>query len=268
MSHELKQAAFASLLLCMRPIARLLLRCGVTWKELAELCKIVYVEAAAADYGKHGRPANSSRVAILTGLSRREVKRIKDVIAQPQRRGFQSIERINHASRLLTGWYTDPDFLDRQGNPRLLSEGGDLGFDALLKRYAPGIPPTAMRKELKRVGAVRETAAGKLRAMTRYFMPGELDRDAMVRSGSVLHDIANTIAYNRLRAPDEPSRFERRATNFRVRRGLRRKFHEYLESHGMAFLEGADRWLSEHETKHSDDKTDRLGVGVYLIADD
>ena len=73
MSQELKQAAFASLRLCMRPIARLLLRCGVTWKELAELCKVVYVEAATADYGKHGRPANSSRVAILTGLSRREL---------------------------------------------------------------------------------------------------------------------------------------------------------------------------------------------------
>ena len=268
MSQDLKQAAFASLRLCMRPIARLLLRCGVTWKELAEICKIVYVEAATADYGKHGRPANSSRVAILTGLSRREVKRIKDVIAQPQRRGFQSIERINHASRLLTGWYTDPDFLDPRGNPRLLSEEGDLGFEALLKRYAPGIPPTAMLKELKSVGAVRQTAAGKLRAMTRYFMPGELDRDAMVRSGSVLHDIASTIAYNRLRAPDEPSRFERRATNYKVRRGLKRAFHEYLERQGMEFLEGADRWLSEHEAKHKDDKTDRLGVGVYLITDD
>ena len=71
-----------------------------------------------------------------------------------------------------------------------------------------------------------------------------------------------------MRAADEPSRFERRATNFKVRRGLRRAFHEYLEHHGMAFLEDADRWLSEHEAKHSDDKTDRLGVGVYLIADD
>ena len=84
----------------------------------------------------------------------------------------------------------------------------------------------------------------------------------------MLHDVATTIAYNRLRAADEPSRFERRATNFRVRRGLRRAFHDYLERHGMAFLEDADRWLSEHEAKHSDDKTDRLGVGVYLIADD
>ena len=268
MSHEIKQAAFESLRLCMRPIARLLLRCGVTWKELAELCKIVYVEAATADYGKHGRPANSSRVAILTGLSRREVKRIKDLIAQPQQQGFRSIQRINHASRLLTGWFTDPDFLGRSGKPRLLAQGGELGFDALLKRYAPGIPPTAMLKELKNVGAVRETAEGKLRATTRYFMPGELDRDAVVRSGSVLGDIAHTIAYNRLRAADAPGRFERRATNFRVRRGLRRAFHDYLERHGMAFLEAADRWLSEHEAKHQDDKTDRLGVGVYLIADD
>ena len=269
MDNELKQAAFASVRLCMRPIARLLLRCGVTWKELAELCKLVYVDVASADYGKRGRPANSSRVAIMTGLSRREVKRIKDLLRETAEQGFASIERINHATRVLSGWYQDPDFVDAQGKPRLLALDGDAGFDGLLKRYAPDIPQTAMIKELKAVGAVRAMPSGKLRALTRYFMPGTLAIDGVVRSGSVLHDIAATVAYNQLRAADEPSRFERRATNVHVRRGLRRAFQGYLEQRAMAFLEDVDRWLSDHEVKKkTKDKTDRLGVGVYLITDD
>ena len=268
MSNELKQAAFASLRLFMRPVVRLLLRCGVTWKECAELFKLVYVDVAAEDYGKRGRPANTSRVAILTGLSRREVKRAKDLLKQPRGPALSSIERINQASRVLSGWFQDPDFLDASGKPRLLPIEGELGFAGLLKRYAPDIPPTAMVKELKKVGAVRETARGKLRALARYFMPASLDLDGLVRSGSVLQDFAATVAHNQLRDRGEPARFEGRAMNLRVKRTARRAFREYVERHAMEFLESADHWLSEHEASGKREKTDRLGIGVYLIMDE
>jgi hypothetical protein len=204
----------------------------------------------------------------MTGLSRREVKRVKDLLGETAVQGFASVERINHATRVLSGWYQDPNFLDAHGRPRLLALDGAGGFDALLKRYAPDIPQTAMIKELKAVGAVRETPGGKLRALTRYFMPGSLKADGIVRSGSVLHDIGTTVAYNQLRGADQPSRFERRATNVHVRRGLRRAFQQYLEQRGMQFLEDVDGWLSDHESHDAADKTDRLGIGVYLIADD
>src|SRR5512134_387979 len=98
MPDRLKQAAFASSRLLLRPVVRLLLRCGVTWKEFAELCKVVYVEVAAADFGRRGRPTNASRIAILTGLGRREVKRVREVLEQHGDAGVMTVERINHAS--------------------------------------------------------------------------------------------------------------------------------------------------------------------------
>jgi hypothetical protein len=269
MSNGLKQAAFASARLLLRPVVRLLLRCGVTWKELAELCKLVYVEVAAADFGKRGRPTNASRIAILTGLSRREVKRAKELLAEHGEAGFMAIERINHASRVLSGWYQDAEFFNaKSGKPRLLPLDGVGGFAALSKRYAPDIPATAMLKELEGVGAIRVTPEGKIRALARYFMPMSLDPDAVVRAGSVLRDLADNVAFNQLRAERERSRFEGRATNVRVRRVARRAFAEYAEKRGMAFLEDVDAWLSEHEAKKSGEKTDRVGVGVYLIMDD
>jgi len=268
MNNALKKAAFASMRLVLRPVVRLLLRCGVTWKELAELCKLVYVEVAAEDFGKHGRPANASRIAILTGLSRRDVKRAKDLLGEHEDAGFMAIERIDHASRVLSGWYQDREFSDGKGKPRLLPLEGDGSFAVLLKRYAPDIPPTAMLKELKSVGAVRITPQGKVRALARYFMPMSLDPDAVVRSGSVLHDLTATVVHNQLRSAEEPSRFEGRATNVRVRRVSRRAFAKFLESRGMAFLEDIDAWLTAHEAKSATEKTDRVGVGVYLIMDD
>ncbi len=269
MSNGLKQAAFASSRLLLRPVVRLLLRCGVTWKELAELCKLVYVEVAAADFGKRGRPTNASRIAILTGLSRREVKRAKELLREHGEAGFIAIERITHASRVLSGWYQDAEFCNaKTGKPRLLPLDGAGSFAALSKRYAPDIPATAMLKELEGVGAIRATPEGKIRALARYFMPVSLDPDAVVRAGSVLRDLANNVTYNQLRAENERSRFEGRATNVRVRRVSRKSFADFLEKRGMAFLEEVDSWLSEHEAKNSQEETDRVGVGVYLIMDD
>jgi hypothetical protein len=268
MSNGLKQAAFASARLLLRPIVRLLLRCGVTWKELAELCKVVYVEVAAADFGKRGRPTNASRIAILSGLSRREVKRVREMLDEHGAAGLIAVEKINHASRVLTGWYQDAEFAGAGGKPRLLALEGESSFATLAKRYAPDIPATAMLKELKGVGAIRVTPQGKVRALARYFMPMSLDPDAVVRAGSVLRDLADNVVYNQLRSDGERSRFEGRATNVRVRRVSRRAFAEFLERRGMAFLEDVDAWLSAHEAKNSKEKTDRLGVGVYLIMDD
>jgi hypothetical protein len=264
---KLRQAAFSAFAVLMRPLARILLRCGVTWKEIAELLKVVYVDVATEDYGKRGRPANASRVAILTGLSRRDVKRARDRLTVAAPDAFAPLAKINHASRVLSGWFQDSDFVDAKGRPRLLKLTGERGFEGLTKRYAQDIPSTAMLKELKAVGAVTVTPQGRLRAKMRYYSPAAPDEAAVLRSGSVLEDLGATVAENLLRAEDR-TRFEGRATNARIARGARRKFRDYIESRGMAFLEDIDRWLSRHESSDPEEKGVRLGIGVYQIQDD
>src|SRR5882762_6362499 len=56
----------------LKPLVHVLVRCGVTWKDFAELAKTAYVEVATEQFGKRGRPTNVSRTAVLTGLARRE----------------------------------------------------------------------------------------------------------------------------------------------------------------------------------------------------
>jgi Family of unknown function (DUF6502) len=267
MDDKLKQAAFSAFFVALRPIARILLRCGVTWKELAGIVKLVYVDVATADYGKHGRPANASRVAILTGLSRRDVKHARDALALGGDAVVEAVSKISHASRVLSGWFQDPDFSDGNRGARLLPPTGERGFEALAKRYAPDIPSTAMLKELKAVGAVAATKSGRLRAKMRYYVPAAPDQDAVLRSGSVLGDVGRTVAENLLRR--EPrTRFEGRASNAHVPRTAQRAFRQFVEVRGMQFLEEVDDWLSRHEAKQTSDKTRRLGVGVYSIQDD
>lgn len=267
MSNKLKQAAFTSFSMLVRPIARLMLHCGLTCQEAGELLRLAYVDVATQDYGKFGRPANASRVAILTGLSRRDVKRLRDVLATAAHGAFDSLDKLDHATRVLSGWHQDPDYLDAKGKPRLLALEGPRGFAVLAKRYAPDIPATAMSKELEHVGAVKKTPTGRLRAVKRVFMRDSQDVGSILRSGSVIADLASTVAYNQTRG-EKPSSFERRATNRHVKRSAQRAFRAYLEKHGMSFLAAVDQWLTDHEAIDHDQPAVRLGVGVYLIKDD
>jgi hypothetical protein len=273
--NELKRAALAALRLALRPLFKILLRSGVTWQEASEVCKATLVEVATSDFGLHGRPTNMSRVAIMTGLSRREVRRLRDLLgAEPQ----IDAGRMHGATRVLTGWYLDPDFSDAAGQPLDLAfesaAGADTGitFTGLCERYGGDLAPVTMRRELTRVGAMAEMPAGDLRVLMRYYMPLQMDPDAVVRGGSMLEDLGTTVSFNLGKDEDELSRFAGRAINTRIRTTDARRFRTFLEAEGQAFLERIDEWLSRHEKPPADDgkKTRyvRVGVGVYGIEDE
>ena len=263
-----KTTTTSALRLIFRPIARILLRAGVNWKEVAEICKATYVEVATEDFGIRGRPTNVSRVAILTGLTRREVGRLRKLLNET---APQPASRMNYATRVLSGWYQDEDFCSDDGEPRpLQAAGGNPSFEALCRRYSPDVPATTMLKELKHVGAVEESSDGRLLAKSRYYMPVLMDPEQMLRSGSVLQDVGYTVAYNLHRSEDDPSRFERRATNTRMPKQAIPEFRAFIETEGQAFLERVDAWLTEHEMNdkdHSDSDREgvRLGFGTYWI---
>ena len=259
----------------MRPLFKILLRSGVTWQEASEVCKATLVEVATSDFGLHGRPTNMSRVAIMTGLSRREVRRLRDLLgAEPQ----IDAGRMHGATSVLTGWHLDPDFSDKAGQPLDLAfertSVDDIGitFTELCERYGGDLAPVTMRRELARVGAMAELPAGNLHVLMRYYMPLQMDPDAVVRGGSMLEDLGTTVSFNLGKAEDEVSRFAGRATNTRIRSADARRFRTFLETEGQAFLERVDEWLSRHEKPTTDvgkkTRSIRVGVGVYGIEDE
>ena len=133
----------------LRPIASLLLKCGMTWREFAEVSKSVFVAVASQDFGLNGRPTNVSRVSILTGVSRKEIARVRTLLEQE---ADPLPNKTTDATRVLSGWHQDPDFLTADGKPCILpAEGDGASFATLWQRYGGDVPVTSMRKELERV---------------------------------------------------------------------------------------------------------------------
>ncbi len=269
MSDDVKSASLQAFRSLLRPVARILLRGGVTWKEAAEACKTAFVEVATEDFGLHGRPTSISRVAILTGLGRREVSRVRELIATEQP---PEIGRMNAATRVLTGWHLDPEFLDREGRPlRLSFQGEEPSFTALARRYGGDIAAITMLHELHRVGAVEALPDGRLRVMKRYYMPIVMDPAATLQAGSMLEDFGNSVHYNLSRPAGAASRLLGRATNARIRAVDVAAFREFVEAEGQAMLERVDAWLTEHEVPADSQRRHRvvrLGLGVYQIQDE
>src|SRR5215469_18974935 len=147
----------------LEPVVLLLLKSGITWKDFSDVAKEKFVSVATESFGIRGRPTNLSRVAILSGLDRREVARLRrqatEQLTAPQ--GYMS-----KPTQLLHAWYHDPQYLDSSGKPRELEiEGVEEGsFAELVQRYAPGIPLVAMIKELRAAGAIADVGRNRLRA--------------------------------------------------------------------------------------------------------
>jgi len=265
-SRELRTRILDALGRLLEPIVLLLLKSGITWREFADLAKVKFVQVATEEFGIRGRPTNASRVAILTGIDRRDVRKLR--LAAAQQPTFD-LGFMSKPTQVLDGWFHDPDFRTASGQPRDLhvSEGAD-SFAALVRRYAPGIPPVAMIKELRAVGAIEHVLGERVRALKRNYIPRELTDNQIRLWGSILQDLGTTLEHNLMRRESETPRFERRALSLSVDPRARREFEAFLAVEGQAFLERVDEWLASHQIEKATTEsqtTVRLGVGVYEI---
>lgn len=248
----------------LRPIASFLMKCGMTYREFADISKSAFVEVAGEQYGIKGRQTNVSRVSLLTGISRKEVKRQRELLEQQEGPAGKTTD----ATRVLSGWYQDVDFVDDNGQPLVLPVNGEgATFTELCARYAGDIAVTTMSKELKRVGAIEAGADGRLSARRRYYMPTPFDPQWIMNAGSVFADLGNNIDHNLVAEDDNPSRFLGRATDDSIDAAAIPEFREFLEEQGGPFLELVDDWLASHRSKQvtGNDQRVRLGLGLFMI---
>ena len=136
-------------------LAGVLLQSGVTPKHFAELAKQAFVGAAATFSRFRNGGVNRSRVAVITGLSRAEVRRI--LIEQTSSRRPTTATKQSRAERVVSGWLSDRQFVDGRGRPqRLPFAGSRISFSSLVKKYGGDVPHRAMLEELRRLGLIRQ----------------------------------------------------------------------------------------------------------------
>ena len=260
----MKSLVHHSCRMLLRPVASVVMKCGMTWKEFADLSKSVFVEAATEEFGIRGRPTNVSRVSILTGISRKEVKRQRELLEQPQ---ASLSSKTSDATRVLSGWHQDPQFLDANGAPLpLRASGGEPGFATLFARYGGDTPEQTLIRELLNAGSIETDAQGRFVARSRYHMPVAMTEGNIRFFGSNLFDHAQTLN-NNITGKRDARRFEGFAVDERIAAAAADEFRAFVDRRGQEFLEEVDDWLNNYRADSPNKKsaTVRLGVGVYAI---
>ncbi len=259
------QVLSAAILGIMRPLARVLLRNGMTFQTFSEIAKRVFVEVGMAKFSIEGKKQTISRVAILTGLSRKEVQR---VLNQKAPGDAEPHERYNRASRVVAGWVRDPEFANEDGKPAALPLEGEPGFVQLVKRYSGDMPARAVLDELLRVGVVRTIEGGRIKLVSRAYVPRTSDLDKIAIMGTDVADLIETIDHNLEYGKRDPF-FQRKVMYDNVPDDAAREFRELSAEQSQALMEKLDKWLSQHDRDLnpavSGTGRKRVGVGIYFF---
>jgi len=270
MQDNIQQQILGAVLLVLKPVARALLRAGIGYREFAEISKTAFVDVAGRDYGLRGRPTNISRVAVMTGLTRKEVRRIRDKTAVGDVTG---LVRLTPMGQVMHRWYTESEFIGEHGKPLVLTfDNGDVSFAGLVKKYGGDIPPGAMRTELKRIGAIEELNDGRLQALKRSVI-GMDDHEKLISGlAHVLYPAALAMAHNTVSESESDSWVHLSASTQSVRKNDLSRIRRVSADRATAFVESVDDFLAAYETLYDfnaeEDTDTAVGVGVFYFEED
>jgi hypothetical protein len=249
----------------LTPLVRLLLRYGVSCGAFTDLLRQVYVTVAERDFTVPGRKQTTSRIAVLTGLNRKEVARLRRL---PDDTPDHLDERYNRAARVISGWLRDPDFHDANGNPADLQADAPDGFPGLVQRYSGDMTTRAIHDELTRVGAVIQTDDGRLHLARHGYIPARDATDKLRILGTDTRDLIETIEHN-LENPPEQARFQRKVCYDNVPEEYAEAFRELAARRSQELLEELDRWLDQRDREGPSTAAGggrvRLGLGIHQI---
>lgn len=264
MSTDVKQTLQNACRALLRPIALVLLQGGITWREFSGLSKSVFVSVASDEFGIRGRPTNVSRVSILTGISRKEVKRQRELL---ENETPLPSSKTTDATRLLSGWHQDRLYLDDEGRPAAIPASGEApSFASLFESYGGDTPEQTLIKELLNAGSIGRNDQGDFIALRRYHMPAEMDEGNVRFFGTNLHDHAQTLSNNLTSDPGQ-GLLEGFAVDDRVHPDAVDAFRQFLDQRGQELLEEIDDWLNEHRVDENESSITpvRIGLGIYAI---
>ena len=181
----------------LRPLVRLLIRCGVTFPAAADLLRGLYVEVAAKELGP-GR--TDSRMSLLTGVHRKEIRRQRTVAddAPPP--------LVTRNGQLIATWLGAPGYSDAAGVPLPLPRSAEDGpsFDRLVESVTRDVRPRAVLDDWVSQGIVSVGPDDRITLSATAFLPQQGQDEQLFYFARNVHDHIAAAAANVLAAGPAP----------------------------------------------------------------
>ncbi|WP_026188111.1 DUF6502 family protein [Methyloversatilis universalis] len=250
----------------LRPVVRLMLARGVTLPLAVELLKRVFVQVALEE-SDAGKPVTDSRVSLLTGVHRKDVKRLRNLPS-----AHAGLPRtVSLGAQLVSLWTRRAPWVDEHGQPRplprLASAGGDLSFDALVATVSKDIRARPVLDEWLRLGVARLTERDEVVLNAAAFVPQEGFEEKLSYLALHVGDHAMAAVENTLGRSDP---WFERSVHYR---GLSVSEVDALRARasdlGMSALQALNGEVKDDTPAADGDAVNRrFTFGVYFYADD
>lgn len=260
----------------LRPLVAYLMRRGWGYIAFRDLLKRIYVdEALRAHEGPE--PPTDSQINVVTGINRREVKRLREEAAKPEAdAGRDPMAGVNIAARVVGTWVSGKDFVDGDGNPRPLSlrhDGDGPVFDDLLKAAKVDVRARAVIDELERAAVIERLPDDGVRLLRAAFTPQE-PRDKILFLAANVGDHMRSAFHNL--AGEQPVFIERALFHNDIGADRLDKARPVLADMADRLLRTCNEQLLEGNLASTDSvampadggKRRRLRLGVYYYETD
>ncbi len=252
----------------LRPLVKVLLARSISYPFFSSLLKEIYVEVAIEEFTLQGKPQTDSRISLLTGVHRKDVKRLRTerpVEAAPPP------PAASLSARLMKLWASDPKRLDETGRhkplPQMMREGGAESFEALVSSVSKDIRSRVILDEWLRTGVAFIDEQGKVGLNTDAFLKSRAFDEKSHDFGQNTHDHLSAAAYNLLES--EP-RFPERSVQFgRLTQESVAELSELSKRLGAQALETLSSRAADLEARDREkpDALQRINFGFYYFSD-
>jgi len=249
------------------PLVRVMLSKDVTYPFIAEMLKGVFVEAAERHFRIGDKPQTDSRITLLTGVHRKDVRRLRQIARGPS---DNTPSTVSLGSQLAAVWTGAAQYLDETGHPRplprLAGAGDSPSFEGLVTSVSKDIRSRAVLDEWLRLGVVRLDEEDRVVLNTEAFVPQKGFEEKVFYFGHNLHDHVAAAAHNII--GEGPPFLERSVHYDSLDRRSIEELAELAERAGMQAALTVNRKAMELEKRDatSAEPKQRITFGIYFFS--
>lgn len=249
----------------LKPMVVLFLRNSIPFQTASDWMKRIYIDTAFDNTEFRINPdkkQTKTRVAILTGLSRVEIDRILKI-----EKPLEATEQHwNRATKVLSAWCNDVDYLDTKKNPRELSIYGDLSFSTLVDNNSGGATMRSILDELVNVKSV-ELSDNKVKLIRQDYshVPDKQKLINLELFGMYTGELLNTLVFNDAEPDADKRRFQKMVLAWKIPEANEQKAKDYIYSETDKLLVAIDNKLATLTNNPNNQNTKMMGLGTYYF---
>ena len=183
----------------LKPLVRLLIHQNITYTGFLNLLKKTYVEVAEESFEIKGKRLTDSRISLITGVHRGDVKRIRtEGLTQPSEKEIKA----GLSAQVMSIWAGHQAYLDDHGNPKSLyryAHDGSPSFEELVLSVSKDKHPRCLLDEWMNQGLIElfETDHKEQILLTeKGYVPEEDFEEKLFFAGKNIGDHLSVVAHN------------------------------------------------------------------------